>query len=155
PGHLVTWSPFQGAAGNFVVSRVRAAVTPPGAKRPAGRYVRVELPGKDKALALAEVQVYSGTDNVARLGEARQSSTYFDSPARLAVDGNTDGDFFNVKSVAHTTVSDSPWWEVNLKAPYPIDRITVWNRTDGGRGKKLVNFRVVVLNEKREPVWEQ
>jgi hypothetical protein len=35
-----------------------------------------------------------------------------------------------------------------------IDRIVIWNRTDGGVGTRLVNFRVVVLGNDRKPVWE-
>ena len=79
------------AAGNFVVSRVQATVMPPGGRRPAGRFVRLELPGKDRILSLAEVQVFDGADNLARRGAAEQSSTDFDGPAKLAIDGNTDG----------------------------------------------------------------
>ena len=30
------------------------------------------------------------------------------------------------------TIADDPWWEVDLKAEQPIDRIVVWNRTDSG-----------------------
>ena len=92
-----------------------ATVTPPGGRRPAGRYVRIELPGKEKILSLAEVQVFRGTDNVARRGEATQSSTAFDGPAKLAIDGNTDGRYDEAKSTTHTDVSDDPWWEVDLK----------------------------------------
>ena len=69
--------PSQGpglASGNFVLSRVVAMVTPPQGDRLAGRYVRVEIPGQQKMLSLAEVQVFSGADNVARTrrGDAEQ-----------------------------------------------------------------------------------
>src|SRR5947209_3850499 len=48
--------------GKLVVSGVRATIAPPaGSGRPAGRYVRVELPGKQKILSLAELQVFSGS----------------------------------------------------------------------------------------------
>src|SRR6185503_468925 len=68
PGH---------AAGNFVVTQVRATLVPPAATgSPSARYVRIELPGKGKLLQLAEVQVFSGGENIALKGEARQSSTY-------------------------------------------------------------------------------
>ena len=63
-------------------------------------------------------------------GEATQSSTDFDGPARLAIDGNTNGHFSEAKSTTHTSISDNPWWEVDLKSAPPIDRIVVWNRTD-------------------------
>src|SRR5581483_3021295 len=120
-----------------------------------GRFVRIELPGKDKFLSLAEVQVFSGKENIALHGEAAQSSTAFDGPARLAIDGNTDGHFDKAKSTTHTEKSENPWWEVDLKQSLPIDRIAVWNRTDDGTQSRLSDFRIVVLDEKREPVWEK
>lgn len=150
--------PSQGpgrASGNFVLSRVEATVTPPQGERLAGRYVRVEVPGPKKMVSLAEVQVFSGADNLALRGEATQSSTDFDGPARLAVDGNTNGHFTEGKSTTHTAVSDDPWWEVDLKSAQPIDRVVLWNRTDNKLHVRLANFRVAVLNEKREPVWER
>ena len=62
------------AGGNFVVTRVVASVVPPASARPKGRYVRVELPGRQKYLSLAEVQVFDDAENVAR---ARGLATLF------------------------------------------------------------------------------
>jgi mono/diheme cytochrome c family protein len=140
---------------NFVVSRVLASIIPPEGTRLAGRYVRVEMPGTQKMLSLAEVQVFSGADNVAVRGVATQSSTDFGGPANLAIDGNTDGDYQKAKSTTHTAVSDNPWWEVDLQSTQPIDRLALWNRTDGNLHTRLSNFSIRVLDEKREPVWEQ
>ena len=106
-------------------------VLPDGVDRSAVRYVRVELPGPKRMLSLAEVQVFSGGENVAPKGKATQSSTDYDGPARLAIDGNTDGDYFKAKSTTHTRSEDDPWWEVDLGAVLPIDSIVLWNRTDG------------------------
>ena len=76
PGH---------AGGNFVVTRIRAVVQPPeGAREPMVRFVRVELPGKEKLLQLAEVEVFSGGINVAPQGIASQKSTYADAAAARA-----------------------------------------------------------------------
>ena len=143
------------AAGNFVVSRVRATIMPPGGRRLAGRFVRLELPGKDRILSLAEVQVFDGTDNLARRGTARQSSTASDGPAKLAIDGNTDGRYQEARSTTHTETSADPWWEVDLRSEQPIDRIVLWNRTDNGLHTRLGGVRIVVLDEKRQPVWTQ
>jgi len=145
--------PGHAPRGNFVVSRVQATVTPPGDYRPTGRFVRIELPGPGRILSLAEVQVFKGAENVAAGGLASQSSTGFDGPARLATDGNTNGHYSEAKSTTHTAVSDDPWWEVDLKQSQPIDRVAVWNRTDGNLQERLNGFRVQVLNEAREPVW--
>ena len=145
PGH---------AGGNFVISKISAIVTPPEGASAVGRFVRIELPG-DKYLSLAEVQVFNGAENVALKGEAKQISTDFGGEAKLAIDGNTNGLYFEAKSTTHTATGRDPWWEVDLKADQKIDRIAVWNRTDGGVGDRLANFKVIILNEKREPIWQQ
>ncbi|HKI36588.1 MAG TPA: DUF1553 domain-containing protein, partial [Gemmataceae bacterium] len=143
--------------GNFVLSRFAVTAEPAGqeGKAPAGRFVRVEVPGEGKSLSLAEVQVFGGGQNLARKGEASQSSTDYDGPAKLAIDGNTDGDYFRSKSVTHTRIEANPWWEVKLDAPASIEQIVIWNRTDGGTGARLANFRVSVLDDARKVVWQQ
>ncbi|MDP6443359.1 MAG: DUF1553 domain-containing protein, partial [Pirellulaceae bacterium] len=141
--------------GNFVVTRVRAALRPPQAAAPVARFVRIELPGAKKMLSLAEVQVLSNGENVATQGKATQSSTDFAGPAKLAIDGNTNGDYNNAKSTTHTAITDNPWWEVDLQADRPVELIKIWNRTDNKLHTRLNSFRIAVLNEKREPLWEQ
>lgn len=142
------------AGGNFVLTKARATVIPAKSEGAIGRFLRIELPGKDKYLSLAEVQVFQGTNNLARSGEARQSSTAFEGPARLAIDGNTDGDFSAAKSTTHTEASTDPWWELDLTGERAVDRVVIWNRTDGVQ-ERLSHFRIVLLNEQRAPVWEQ
>jgi hypothetical protein len=146
PGH---------ADGNFVITRISVAVDPPQGQAVNGRYVRIELPGKEKILSLAEVQAFHGDENVAPRGEASQSSVAFDGRAKLAIDGNTDGRYSEAKSTTHTDVSENPWWEVDLKTEQPLDRVVVWNRTDNGLEGRLAGFRLIVLNERREPVWSR
>jgi hypothetical protein len=145
PGH---------AGGNFVLTKVSAVLTPPSGTSLNGQYVRIELPGKNKLLSLAEVQVFQGADNIAPRGEARQVSVDYDGPAKLAIDGNTNGHYYEGKSTTHTAAGDNPWWEVDLKSPQKIDRIAVWNRTDGA-GERLANFKILILNEKHEPIWQK
>jgi hypothetical protein len=142
PGH---------SGGNFIVSRVTAQLVPPSATKPAGQFVRISLPGDNRILSLAEVQVFSGMENIALKGEAKQSSTDYDGQAKLAIDGNTDGNFDKM-SVTHTKAEKGPWWEVDLKAEKPIDRIVLWNRT-GGVEDRLAGYKLELLNEKREVVW--
>lgn len=141
--------------GNFVVTSVKAQIIPPDSlPAPKAKFVRVELPGKSKMLQLAEVQVFSGKDNVALKRPAKQSSLYTDAAAGRAVDGNTDGTYAK-GSVAHTSGQDNdPWWEVELASDLPVERVVVWNRTDGDVGKRLDGFRVVLLDAKRQTVWK-
>jgi hypothetical protein len=115
-----------------------------------GQYVRVQLSDTDY-LSLAEVQVL-GTggapiSNLARSKTATQSSTlpgYATDGAPVAVDGNTDGAFYD-GSVTATGLDPNPWWQVDLGAAASVSSITIWNRTDccGGR---LGDYWVFVSN---------
>ena len=110
------------------------AKTASDGKSVAGRYVRIELPGKQRTLTLAEVQVMSDNVNVALKGKASQSSTASGGVASRAIDGNTSG-IYNDGSSTHSQEGvDDPWWEVDLGREVPIEKIIVWNRTDGASG---------------------
>ena len=143
----------QSANAGFSLSRVSAQVIGSSTKL-AARYVHLELPGPDKYLSLAEVQVFRGRTNLALHGEASQSSTAFDAPAHLAIDDNTNGDF-EVKSTTHTELSKDPWWEVDLKQSQPVDRITIWNRTDHELQSRLAGVRLQLLDDNRKLLWER
>ncbi|MFO0901246.1 MAG: DUF1553 domain-containing protein [Pirellulales bacterium] len=127
---------------------------PPESVRPAGRYVRIELPGKERILSLAEVQVFRGEENLAAKGTATQSSTTFGGDAKQAIDGVTDGQFAE-HATTHTAESQDPWWEVDLGAALPIDAITVWNRTDFSVGDRLKGARILLLDANRQPLWQR
>ena len=114
-----------------------------------GRYVRVQLTGTDY-LSLAEVQVM-GTGGAPlpadlALGKvATQSSTYPGSltdGARSAVDGNTDGNFFD-GSVTATNADPNAWWQVDLGASATVSSVEIWNRTDCC-GSRLSDYWVFV-----------
>ncbi|MSR30838.1 MAG: DUF1549 domain-containing protein [Gemmataceae bacterium] len=122
---------------------------------PTGHIVRVDLPGKGKILSLAEVQVFSQGKNIAPLGKAGQSSADFDGSANLAIDGNTNGDYFVAKSTTHSKTENNPWWEVALKEPLPIEKIVLWNRTDGGIYTRLQGFKLSILDSKRNVIWSR
>ncbi|MBI5800860.1 MAG: DUF1553 domain-containing protein, partial [Verrucomicrobia bacterium] len=144
PGH---------AGGNFVLTRMRARILPPAeSKGPVARFVRIELPGKAQFLQLAEVQVFSGGENIALKGEAKQSSTYLNAAASRANDGRTDGEY-DKGSVAHTESQENPWWELDLKEARMVERIVVWNRAEAG--ERLKGFRVVALDAQRNVVWDK
>lgn len=145
----------QAGFGNFVLTGLKAEVVPPDLKAaPLARIVRVELPGAKKMLQLAEVQVFSNGKNIAPAGKASQSSTYTSAVARRAIDNNTDGDYHK-GSVAHTSGEDTgTYWEVRLDATVPVERIVVWNRTDGAARSRLDGFQVLLLDEKRQILWK-
>ena len=86
--------------------------------------------------------------NVAVGQSATQSSTYPDDcsgPASKAVDGNTSG---NTGDCSFSTTNNEPqdWWQVDLGAPYPIQVIDLWNRTDCC-GDRLSNFDLLVSTD--------
>ena len=153
---LAESGPGNGAKGKFALTQISGTVKAPSGKVPSGRYVRIELPAGTKGhLQLAEVQIFSGTENVALKGSASQSTTGFGGEAKRAIDGKTDGDFFKGNSVSHTATGDAkPWWEVDLKSAQAIDRIVIWGRTDG-RSEELANFKVSVLDEVRDATFER
>ena len=146
------------AAAEAEVARLAAAEIPAAPERSGPlktRYVRVELPGNGVFLHLAEVQAFVGDENVAVQGTATQVNTGYDGPAAYAIDGNTSGNYAD-KSVSHTAEgTNNPWWEVDLKSAHSLERIVLWNRTDGNTAGRLTNFRVIALDDQREPLWLQ
>jgi hypothetical protein len=138
------------------VSNVSLSALSADVKAPKVRIVRVELPGKARFLHLAEVQVFSGGQNVALKGTAKQSSTDFGGDAKRAIDGNTNGDY-NANSVCHTATEDNPWWEVNLGQEMPVEKVVLWNRTDGGEGisSRMKNYRLVLYENGKKQIDER
>jgi hypothetical protein len=99
--------------------------------------------------------VFHDDENIAVKGTATQSSTAFDGPPQLAIDGNTNGDYNAAKSTTHTQESADPWWEVDLGAQHDIARIAVWNRTDNSVQSRLAGCKITLLDDQRSIVWEQ
>src|SRR5207248_3086568 len=120
-----------------------------------GRYVRIELPGKQRTLTLAEVEVYSDGRNVARQGRATQSSTAHGGVAARGIDGNTSGNHGDGGQTHTQEGTDDPWWQVDLGREVPIEKIVVYNRTDGALGSRLNNFTVRLLDADRRTVFQK
>ena len=117
-----------------------------------GRFVRVELPGKQRTLTLAEVEVFSGNDNVARTGKATQTNVGAGGEASRGIDGNTDPEYAKGGQTHTQEGIENPWWEVDLGGPKAIERIVVWNRGDGLAGR-LHGYTLTVLDDGRNPVF--
>lgn len=117
-----------------------------------GQFVRIDLPGNQRILSLAEVQVYTGQQgkNVAPQGKATQSSTAYAGPPEYAIDGNTSGQY-EMKSVTHTETESDPWWQVDLGSEFPIQKISIWNRD--GLHQRLDGYQLTILNQNKEVVW--
>ena len=141
---------------NFALSQVRAVFRPDESPPMECRFVRIELPGKEKILSLAEVEVIRGGKNVALSGTASQSSTAYEGEPGRAIDGNRNGDYRTAESTTHTAAEDDPWWELDLGKAGPIDEVLLWNRTDGGDsiGRRLAGFQLQLLSADRAVLWE-
>jgi putative heme-binding domain-containing protein len=122
----------------------------------AGRFVRIELPGKSRVLTLAEVEVISGGKNIAPEGHARQASTNFNGQAQKAIDGNKSGTYSD-GGQTHTAAQDNPWWELDLKSEQPIESISIWNRSEnnGQYTDRLNGYTLTILDAERKPVFER
>ena len=119
-----------------------------------GRFVRIDLKGR-KTLSLAEVQVFSGGNNVALKKKATQNNTTAGGTADKAVDGDTSG-IFGTGTITHSVENTpNPWWEVDLGDEFPIDKIVVWNRSEGDLGNRLNNFNLHVFDKQHREVFKQ
>ncbi|MEM6632597.1 MAG: PA14 domain-containing protein, partial [Bacteroidota bacterium] len=81
--------------------------------------------------------------NLALGRTARQSSTYGNGVAALAVDGNLIGTSPWSADLQHTNNESQPWWEVDLAARSKIDSIRIYNRSDCCE-ERLKDFYVLV-----------
>lgn len=133
---------------------IRLSAALPNGRSLVGCTVRIEIADRTEYLHMAEVQVFHARKNLALKGTATQSSTSLGASAQRAIDGNTDGSWAG-ESVTHTNRQPHPWWEVDLGTDQPIDRIIIWNRTDGGLQTRLRDFRVSVRNRTGDVVWQQ
>lgn len=116
------------------------------------RYVHIELPGSERTLSLAEVEVYNGRENLALQGTATQISTLRDSLASLAIDGNRSGRYAT-GSVTHTQTEEQPWWRLDLGRVRPVTKLVVHNRSDCC-GERLAPARILLEDETGTIVWE-
>jgi hypothetical protein len=80
--------------------------------------------------------------NLAQGRTATQSSLWDVGAPERAVDGNTNGNYYE-GSVQHTAYQQYAWWEVDLGGPQAIDAIQIWNRTDCC-AERTTNFYVFV-----------
>ena len=130
------------------VSASSKAVTPGMAK-----YVRVEIPSSSGVLSLAEVQVFSGGVNIAINGKSSQSSVGYGGNPERAIDNNTSGSWGD-NSITHTDGKQAPWWSLELSQEARVEKIVIWNRTDGSV-ERLNNFNVSLLDGSQNVIWSK
>lgn len=105
-------------------------------------------------MTLAEVEVISGGENVAREGKATQSSVAHGGVPERALDGNKDPDFQG-RGQTHTDGDGStdPWWKLDLGSAKPIERVRIWNR--GGLHGRLEGFTLELLDAEGGAVFRR
>lgn len=123
-----------------------------GAEPVLARYVRIDLPGEERTLSLAEVQVYSGNKLISSSGKANQVTTFRSAVANKAIDGNASG-VFSDDSVTHTQPGKSVWWELDLGSDQEITKLVIYNRTDCC-GERINPARIVLRDSARKIAWQ-
>src|SRR6185312_12855151 len=93
------------------------------AKSTVGRFVRIELPGRQRTLTLAEVEVFSDGRNLAPQGKASQKTTANGGDAKRAIDGNKSGAYGDGGQTHSVEGTPNAWWELDLGAEVPIESI--------------------------------
>jgi len=146
-----------------IISAVRVAAdapkeviltaTPPDTEAVRGQFVRVSRSGKAIYLQVAELEIMAGGKNIARDGEASQSTSGYGGLARYAIDGNRSGQWAH-KTISHTTQQNDPWLEVDLGAEHTLQSIGLWGRLDCCP-ERLDNFTVEVFDAERKLVWSK
>ncbi|KAH9492069.1 hypothetical protein Btru_026744 [Bulinus truncatus] len=99
-----------------------------------------------------------GSRNIAFKQSASQSTIYSDDKgtfgANLAVDGNTNGNFYGGGSCTHTRAGDpSPRFDLRLQSSYVINRFKLFNRDDDNK-VRLKGFRLVAVDDRNESVFD-
>lgn len=142
-----------GIPGENPIDIFAAENAPPEKTLVKGQFVRVRVPGYDRIINLAEVQVIQTGDGqpLQRNGNAQQSSTHFTAAASRASDGDSSQNFKD-GSVSHTLLEDNPFWMVDLGGVKDIGRIRVFNRKDCC-GERLEGAVVEVLDADKKVVW--
>ncbi len=86
-------------------------------------------------------------DDVRGRGSIREAYVKTWEDAAGAVDGRKTG-----KWAFHTNLNNKPWWHVDLGKSQPLDRVEIWNRTDGVAARAS---RLIVLLSDDAKQWRQ
>ncbi len=132
------------SSGTALTNNLGVASVTATANSISGSYIVTATVGAGSASFLLTNGVNNGPTNLA-LGKTATQSSSFPGSLRwpgVAVDGNTDGNFYD-GSVTATNLDPNPWWQLDLGASSLINSIVVWNRTDCC-GSRLNDYWVFV-----------
>jgi len=109
--------------------------------------VEIVLPGTNRVLSLAEVQVFGIEQiqmvNVAVHGVASQSSTVYGAVASYAIDDDTNGSW---PTITRTDTQTNPWWRLILREVTSISNVIIFNRSDCC-SERILGFELIVRYE--------
>lgn len=140
--------------GNFVLSELQMRVRSARSDVPEVQIIRLSLPGQDRMIHLAEVEVYDADDRLIPLSEAQlsQSSTAFGGDVSRLADGDTNGEYEN-GSVSHTGTEDNPWVTIHLPEPQDVSRLVLHNRVDGELHRRLDRLQLQLQDAAGTNLW--
>jgi hypothetical protein len=100
-------------------------------------------------------------DRDARFGSALPTGTSTEEVASATITaaedaaGGCDG-IKNGKLGFHTASLElDPWWQVDLGREYLLDRIVVYNRTDGNTAARTRHLQILIARDTPEPAFER
>ena len=129
------------------------------AKRAVGltaRRLRLDLPGDERTLILAEIEVDGARGSLLEGATATSSSVDEDGLASNAMDGNTDGRLQDGHGLVHTEIGmPNPFLEIDLGATKPVHRIVLHGCSEAHLSPDLEGFRLRLLDESGHVVWER
>ena len=123
--------------GNFVLTSLRVGRGPARRPRADGAARPVELPGTQRILSLAEVELIDADGERLDVEVARPSPRRRTAASPGARSTATRAGCTRRGSVTHTATEDDPWWEGRLAAPAAIAGVRLWTRTDGELESRL------------------
>lgn len=100
-------------------------ITPPEAAADGVTAVTMTLPGGNRTINLAEMEVHAGGRNITADVGLSQSSGYGNN--QFPISNLVDGDRGNF---SHTAFESDPWIRLEFEQPAALDRIRLWNRRD-------------------------
>ncbi len=118
-------------------------ITTPEAVRGKVTSFTITLPGRNRTINLAEMEIRNGRTNVTKQAKLSQSSEYQGGqfPIQNLVDGNR-GNF------SHTSEQNNPWIKAEFSSAVTFDQIMIWNRS--GFESRFNNARIDFYNGKRK-----
>lgn len=110
--------------------------------------IQIKLTHVYLCLCLCYPQGYTISNTNSALGKATHQSGNATVNSRLAVDGNHTSDI-SLGSCSLTTLSEIPWWRVDLLTDVKVTGVFITNRGDGGyRDETELSIRVGYVTTK-------